>query len=163
MTDFMLDPSLWTQSDALQDVLASSPSSPSSSSSSSRRNVTSGPKRRSDDDNELLCAHCGRCVTQLFFTNACTYECALRLASTASYRYDFVYTAISSMLTRDDVYVPRLAPQLHDDTITPEEYWRRVLKTLYPHDAVMTEYLRERLEDNKSERRGDGDKKQRAH
>lgn len=151
MTSLMHDETMWTQSEAMRDVLA-----PRLTFSTG---VTSGTKRR---DDVLACAHCGRVVTALIFNDACTYECALTLATAACYRYDYVYTAIMSQVGRGDVSMPRPAPRLYYDTITPERFWERATEDLYSHHPAMAEFLRERLAKNAAAGVV-SDKKRRAH
>lgn len=148
----MYDASMWTQTEAMDDVLHPPP--PRSTYAS-----TSSSKRRDDVD---ACAHCGRLVSALIFNDACTYECALALAMSFSYRYDYVFVTIMSQQKRADVPMPLPAPKLYYDTITAERYWERAAEELYSKQPVMAEYLQERLQSN-AVTNVIGEKKRRSH
>lgn len=140
MAKLMSDPSMWAQTDAFDDILKPPKISRSSAApSSSKRHI---------GDDEMYCAHCNRQVSRLIFVNACTYECALALALTARYRYDYVYTAIMSQLCRGDLAMPRPAPAFYSDATTTEEYWARATTELYSDVPAMLDFLRERLQEN---------------
>ncbi len=153
MTALMGDPSMWVRSEALDDVMAPPPPRLTF--------VGASRSRAKHRDGAMACGHCGRSVTALIFNDACTYECALALA-TAAYRYDYVYTAIMRQLGRGDVAMPKRAPPLHHDSITPERYWELAMNDLYSRQPGMIEFLKERLQKNAAPSRG-GDKKRRAH
>ena len=118
MAKLMSDPTMWaTHSEAFGDVIEPK--------KVKRAVAASSASKRHIADDEMYCAHCARCVTRVLFINACTYECALALALTARYRYDYVYTAIMSQLDRGDLGMPRPAPPFYSDATTTEEYWAR--------------------------------------
>lgn len=102
-----------------------------------------------EEEKVFFCAHCGRSVSYLIYTHACTYECALALAAFDSHQYDYIYTSIMAecMETRG-VSMPGIAPPLHFDTITSEEYWSRAKDDLYFGRDSMVEYLCRRLREN---------------
>lgn len=108
-------------------------------------------KRHNDEEmaKPVFCAHCGRAVTRLLYTHACTYECALTLAAFDAHQYDYIYTSIMAecMDTRG-VSMPRIAPPMPFDTMKPEEYWKMAAEELYHDDVNMTEYLQRRLREN---------------
>lgn len=133
----MDDPDLWVQSDALADVVCDRPAS----SSSSKRGVREAHA-------EMYCEHCGRQVSRLVFNSACTYECALALASRTRSFYDYVHAAIHAQLENSDMSMPVVAPPLPNDTITAEEYWAQASMRLYSADPAMLAFLRDRMKDN---------------
>lgn len=96
----------------------------------------------------LECSHCYREVTFLIYKNACTYECALAIASRYSQAYDCVYSSIERECDRYHANLrPLRAPKPSDDT-TPEEYWENISQELYGKDPIMFNFLQERLQEN---------------
>jgi hypothetical protein len=107
----------------------------------------------------LLCDHCYREVTFLIFHNACTYECALAIASRYVQMFDFIFSRIQRECDNyRGIVMPSVAPRLQDDTISPEEYWENISQELYGNDEIMLSFLEERLQENatKPSSRGHG-------
>lgn len=157
MAELMSDASMWTRSAALRDIM----NPPAKASSSS---AGTGACRKRRDDDELMCAHCERVVSELIYVNACTYECALRLAMKSRFFYDYVYTSIMSRLRRCDLAMPQSAMPMDDSVLSPEEYWRICGPRLYSDQPAMLQFLRERLHSNSVEpKSAGGEKRRRGH
>jgi len=138
MSEVFNDPSLWHASTIVDSPPRSSSSFCSFSEQRAKRQI-----------NEIhSCEHCGRAVKRCIFMSGCTYECELALASFDAHRYDYVYNSVAMECMNVRREMPHIAPPLYFDTITPEEYWKRAADDLYRDDAMMSDFLQQRLREN---------------